>query len=336
MARQARPTQGAAPAPKTTKAGSHRPKLAYISTALVKQSDENPRLHFPDISLEQLAKSIDEVGILVPLNVYPEGAHFVLIDGERRWRCATTLGLPQVPAIILPPPDTKENLLTMFNIHMVRDPWDDMPTAWALEKLIALTHQDDDDTLVEQTGLSKERIKRLKLALTLSKGHQRLVNEGKIPLNFFYELEKSVIAPLSRLRPKLLQRLGRKDVVAAFVQKKLDDVTPDTVELRKMVQIIKVANQDAGSAEGGSDLDREIEKLVKNSTRTIAETFEETVEMVVEVDKFARQCKQLLKKLDRLTPKATSPEERQELLTAILALHSELEPRIRHLRKPGT
>jgi oligoendopeptidase F len=100
-----------------------------------------------------------------------------------------------------------------------------------------------------------------------------------------------------------------------------------------MVQIIKVAAHEARSPEDPSDLDKEIEKLVKNRTRTIQETYEETVEMVVEADKLGKQCNQLLAKLDRLIQKATSREERAELLKAAKDLHSKLSSRIATLSK---
>src|SRR6186713_2052557 len=131
---------------------SNRASLQYVKTESVVGSEENPRIHFPDVSMDQLAASVSEVGILVPLSVYfdKKRSKYVLIDGERRWKCAKNLGLTDVPAIILPPPNTKANLLTMFNIHMVREPWEDMPTAWALKKLIELTGNDDEEVLCEE------------------------------------------------------------------------------------------------------------------------------------------------------------------------------------------
>jgi ParB family transcriptional regulator, chromosome partitioning protein len=98
---------------------------------------ENSREHFPPEELDKLAESIDDKGILVPLSVYKKPNaedRYVLVDGERRWRCAKTLGLEEVPIIIIPKPDKTENLLTMFHIHLVRKAWDEMPTVAALQK----------------------------------------------------------------------------------------------------------------------------------------------------------------------------------------------------------
>src|SRR5690242_17110548 len=104
-----------------------RSQLRSLSPVDIRPNEENPRIHFPDISMDKLAESIDEVGVLVPVSVFkdPEGTAptYVLIDGERRWRCASRLGLSNIPSIIMPPPDSTENLLKMFHIHMVREEW---------------------------------------------------------------------------------------------------------------------------------------------------------------------------------------------------------------------
>jgi ParB family chromosome partitioning protein len=59
-----------------------------------------PRKDFPPESLRELADSIREQGIVQPLIVRDRGDHFELIAGERRWRAAQLLSLPEVPIIV--------------------------------------------------------------------------------------------------------------------------------------------------------------------------------------------------------------------------------------------
>lgn len=59
-----------------------------------------PRKDFPPESLRELADSIREQGIVQPLIVRQQGESFELIAGERRWRAAQLLGLPEVPVIV--------------------------------------------------------------------------------------------------------------------------------------------------------------------------------------------------------------------------------------------
>ena len=79
--------------------------VEVIDPRSLRKNPDNPRLIFQAEELSALEESIKEQGILVPLTVYKDGKHFVLLDGERRWRCALRLGLHTVPAIIQEKPD---------------------------------------------------------------------------------------------------------------------------------------------------------------------------------------------------------------------------------------
>jgi len=72
---------------------------AWVSPDSIRTNPDNPRLIFHQKDLDALKKSIYEVGILQPLIVYRPKAEpdtHILIDGERRWRCARELNLAQV------------------------------------------------------------------------------------------------------------------------------------------------------------------------------------------------------------------------------------------------
>lgn len=307
------------------------PRLELLSPRQIDPNPENPRLHFREESLKDLAASIDEVGVLVPIAVYQDSddpPHYVLFDGERRWICAKRLGLAAVPAIVMAPPDSVANLLKMFNIHMVREPWDDMPTAWSLQKLIERTDTTDEHDLAEMTGLSRDRIRRLLFVLTLPHEYQELIDRDDVPLNFFYELHRNVLETLTRERPAIMQRFGREAILRAFVDKKLANVTTDTVELRKMRPIIRTAADEAGGPEARTELDDAIEQLISLPDRTIQETYENTVEMVIEAERFVRQCQQLVAKLDRLLRKAQTESDRDLIEGAIRDLSEQLASRV--------
>lgn len=308
-------------------------KLARLAPKAIRPNPENPRRHFPENELDELAASIDEIGILVPVSVYPDPSDeyphspYVLIDGERRWICSTRLGLSEMPAIIMEKPDETQNLLTMFNIHMVREPWDEMPTAWALEDLSQRTGERDPKKLELLTGLSLEQIKRLQLAVTLPEEYQQMIDRREVPINYFYDIDRYVLSPMSRKRPEVYEKYGPEKIRASFVDKRRTRVTTDTVELRKMGPIIAIAAQEAGT-DGTSDLDEALEELITVPERTIGETYEQTVEMVVEADRFAKQCELLIRRFDRLVERAPDGEERVMVVTALADLKSAIENRL--------
>jgi ParB family chromosome partitioning protein len=59
-----------------------------------------PRMKFDEQSIEELAQSIKETGILQPIIAVPAGGRYNIIIGERRWRAAQKAGLRKVPVII--------------------------------------------------------------------------------------------------------------------------------------------------------------------------------------------------------------------------------------------
>ena len=66
----------------------------------IQSSPYQPRKDFKPESLKELVDSIREQGIIQPLIVRKVGDHYELIAGERRWRAAKTLELPEAPAIV--------------------------------------------------------------------------------------------------------------------------------------------------------------------------------------------------------------------------------------------
>lgn len=303
--------------------------LREIPLDKIEPNERNPRLIVPQDELDRLAESIDQEGILVPIAVYPKDDHFVLIDGERRFRCAQTLGLPAVPCIISPERSEHDILLQMFNIHLIRQPWRDMPTAIALGELIADLQKDGEEVADKQlrdiTGLSIDRVRQLRYVLTLPKDWQDYIHNGEIPLNFFWEMKKNIIDPLAKYRPKLFGELGQDEIANAIVEKRIDGVISDTVGLRKIRPIINFAKSEAeANNTEESFLDASLRELIKNPDVSIDDVYEDTVQILVEVSKIQRRTKSMLASFQRLMQRARTEEERDEIRRVGLDLASQL------------
>jgi len=77
-----------------------RQRLKSLSPGEIRANPENPRLVFRQEEMENLMRSIGRHGVQVPVAVYEDGGFYTLIDGERRWRCASKLNLKAIPALI--------------------------------------------------------------------------------------------------------------------------------------------------------------------------------------------------------------------------------------------
>jgi ParB/RepB/Spo0J family partition protein len=170
--------------------------LFEIDVSSICPNPHNPRLIFDAAELDDLKSSIAKVGILVPITVYKNSknfpkSEFVLLDGERRWRCARELNLKTIPAnVIDEPEDVTQNILFMFNIHHYRREWELFPTALKLEQLMNSLGSDQESVISSFTGVSKTMIRRCKALLWFPKKYRNVLMErdGKVSTDFFIEL----------------------------------------------------------------------------------------------------------------------------------------------------
>lgn len=83
-----------------TAAGEQTSELRYIKRELIHANPDQPRRHFDDEALEELASSLREHGIIQPIVVTPIKDGYEIVAGERRWRAAGLAKLEKIPAII--------------------------------------------------------------------------------------------------------------------------------------------------------------------------------------------------------------------------------------------
>jgi ParB family transcriptional regulator, chromosome partitioning protein len=148
-----------------------------IAIGAITPNPRQPRQNLDDDSLEELAASIREVGLLQPVvvrKVMP--GRFELVMGERRWRACQRAGLEHVPAIVRGTPD--DELLRealMENLH--REQLNPLDEAAAYQQLLddfSATH----DELARKVGRSRPHISNTIRLLQLPPAVQRRVAAG--------------------------------------------------------------------------------------------------------------------------------------------------------------
>jgi ParB family transcriptional regulator, chromosome partitioning protein len=165
-----------------------------IKTRQLHPNPYNPRMLFDKLPLDVLRESIRRVGILVPLTVYRESRtrRYVILDGQRRWICAQDIGLSTVPVNEVAEPTLVQNVVTMFQIHKLREDWELMPTALKVELLMNEIGDKNNGRLAELTGLDEAMIVRSKKLISYDKEFQDMMldpnPEKRIKSDFFIEL----------------------------------------------------------------------------------------------------------------------------------------------------
>lgn len=168
--------------------------IKKIPTDKLIPNPHNPRMLFDKRPMEILEESIQKVGILVPLTVYwgEKEDSYVILDGQRRWMCAQKLNLSEVPVNQVAEPTLVQNIVTMFQIHKLREDWELMPTALKVEVLMAQLKEKNEKKLAELTGLDQAVIVRCLKLLSYPKKYQDLMldpdPEKRVKPDFFIEL----------------------------------------------------------------------------------------------------------------------------------------------------
>lgn len=169
--------------------------VKQVSVTNLEANPHNPRMLFDESPMKTLRESISKVGILVPLVVYERKRRpgkYVILDGQRRWMCAQKVGLSKVPVNIVPEPSTFQNIITMFQIHKLREDWELMPTALKLQILIDEMKESNEKKLADLTGMDEAVIVRCKKLLSYSGKYQKMMlhpnSDDRWPADFFIEL----------------------------------------------------------------------------------------------------------------------------------------------------
>ena len=110
-------------------------RVQYISLPLLHPNPQQPRRHFDETGLQELAASIRAYGILQPLTVRQQGGVYQLVAGERRWRAARIAGLRQVPCLLARVDEEDAALLALIENLQRRD-LDYMEEAEAIARLL--------------------------------------------------------------------------------------------------------------------------------------------------------------------------------------------------------
>ncbi|ASY44033.1 MAG: ParB/RepB/Spo0J family partition protein [Pseudomonadota bacterium] len=154
--------------------------IQSIEVALIQPHPEQPRRHFDEGALQELAESIGKRGVIQPIIVRPHGGGFQIVAGERRWRAAQRAHLHRIPAIVRDF-DEAETLEIALIENIQREDLNPIEEAEAYRKLIAeFSHSQE--ALGRLVGKSRSHVANLMRLLDLPATVQQQVVEQKISM----------------------------------------------------------------------------------------------------------------------------------------------------------
>ena len=174
-------------------------ELRMLPIQQIQPGKYQPRRHWNDEALDELAASIKAQGLIQPVVVRAIGTNsYELIAGERRWRAAQRASMSEIPALVKDVPE--QSVLAMALIENIqRQELTPLEEAQALQRLIDefdLTHQQAADAV----GRSRAAVSNLLRLMELPQSIKQLLDESKLEMGHaraLLTLPSTVAEPLA-------------------------------------------------------------------------------------------------------------------------------------------
>lgn len=171
-----------------------------------------PRTHFDDEKLMELASSIRENGLLQPLTVRKKGNKYELIAGERRFRAMQLLGKIEVPVLIIEKTDEESAKLALIE-NLQREDLSAIEIANSYQEIMELGSLTQSE-LALQLGISQSGIANKLRLLKLDPKVKKLISSK--------ELGERHARLLLGLEPAVQRRLAKKAVKESWTVVELE------------------------------------------------------------------------------------------------------------------
>lgn len=161
--------------------GTPMPGRRILPIEFLERNADQPRVHFDEAALQELASSIKEKGLLQPILVRELGPEkFQIVAGERRWRASQKAGIHEVP-VVVKELDDKDVLEIAIIENIQRQDLSAIEEATAFKRLMdEFGHTQE--AVAEVVGKSRSHVTNLLRLLTLPEAVQDLVGEGKLSM----------------------------------------------------------------------------------------------------------------------------------------------------------
>lgn len=166
-------TVSTASSPEEEKDGTLMVKLSKVEP-----NREQPRKNFDEDSLQELAESLKQFGMLQPILVQNRGAYYEIIAGERRWRAAKIAGLKEVPVIVRELTDQEIVEISLIE-NIQREDLNPIEEAQAYKRLLTEFHLKQDE-VAERVSKSRTAVTNSMRLLKLCDEVQKMVVDDMI------------------------------------------------------------------------------------------------------------------------------------------------------------
>ncbi len=189
-----------------------------VEIAKVKPNPNQPRKHFDEEALKELALSISNYGILQPLVVVANGEGYEIVAGERRYRSAIIAGLEKVPVIVRELAEKERREIALVE-NLQREDLNPIEEAEALYRLLnenKLTQEE----LAAALGKSRPAVANSLRLLTLCPFVQELVRDGELSVGHAKVLMtiKTTVAQEALAKEVIAKKLSVRELESRILE----------------------------------------------------------------------------------------------------------------------
>ncbi len=155
-------------------------EIYQISLSKLVPNSEQPRKTFDRESLQELAESISQHGVIQPIIVVQQGENFMIVAGERRFRASKIAKLKTIPAIIKNYSAAQIKEISLIE-NLQREDLNPVETAYALKQLLE-DYKLSQDEIAKRIGKSRPVVTNYLRILKLEPEVLTMVDKGKLSL----------------------------------------------------------------------------------------------------------------------------------------------------------
>jgi len=206
-------------------------RFAEVDIELLRPNPNQPRMRFNQDSIDELAQSIKESGVLQPIVVVPEEDHYTIIIGERRWRACQKIGLKKAPVLIRTLQKDKQIEASLIE-NLQREDLNPLEIALAYNKIIQELSFTQEE-VAARVGKDRTSVANYVRLLKLPEEIQQFLVEGNLSMGHARALITVDDAPAQR---DMARQIVKKDLsvrdaermIARWKKRKTPQPKPDS------------------------------------------------------------------------------------------------------------
>lgn len=210
-------------------------QIVYIETSSILPNPNQPRKHFDNAQLLELAQSISENGILQPITVrYNSFGQPELVSGERRLRASKIVGLEKVPCIVVEMRDDRSAVFALLE-NIQREDLNFFEEAEGIETLIKV-YGFTQEMCALKLGKAQSTLSNKLRLLKIDPAMRRMIIDNGLTERHARALLK---LESDSLRSRALHRIIENNLNVSQSERLIAEMTSGQCSFRQHIRIVK-------------------------------------------------------------------------------------------------